>query len=917
MRRTATPRLPRQPAAARTGSLALFLLLLAATPAPARVSDDRMSGDPADDDAMMGDGEEMTMTGASPESTLSQADIDFFESKIRPVLVQHCFGCHSSQATRVRGDLLLDTRAGTLNGGNLGPAVVPGDLDESLLIRAIRYQDEDLEMPPKAKLPDDVIRDFETWITRGAPDPRGMSNGTIDSAGPALTGYAVDVEKGREFWSFKPPLRPETPTVAATSWPLGELDRFTLASMEAKGVEPTEDADRRTWIRRVTFDLVGLPPTPQEVEAFVADRSPTAFERVVDRLLNSDRFGERWGRHWLDVARYAESSGKESNVLYPHAWRYRDYVIDSFNRDKPYDRFLREQLAGDLLPYENATERAENLVATAYLALGPKSHSAQNPRQFTADVIDEQIDAVSQGMLGVTVACARCHDHKFDPIPQRDYYALAGIFLSTTTAFGTERSPGNRHVAPLIELPKEADITLGPSMPPARRSLIVTAAERLEREAEQAAEAARVAKAEGDNVQTFRIRQQRDQSKVLGTILERFDEGGRPTELNRVTMGAVESTRPADAPLLTRGEIDQAGERVPRGFVQVLSDPGGAPSFSSASGRFELAEWIASSKHPLTARVWANRVWLHLFGRGIVPTPDNFGRSGVAPTDQRLLDWLAIRLVELRWSTKSLVREIVLSHTYRLAAEDAKAALRGDPENVTFWRFPSRRLDAEAIRDAMLAAAGTLDTKRPQGSIVNFAEGALRGPGVQQFLQLDVPSTVRSVYLPILRDQVPEALEVFDFAEPAFVTGDRAETSVATQALYLMNAPEVLVASDAFAERVLAEPGDDRDHVELAFRLALGRAPTNLEGAAAREFLRDFPKSAAKATESDGRGRAKQQNERRGQQQGQAQGRRARLRGRLAGGDAEAASQVPEEKLAAWSAFCQTLFQCAEFRTIR
>ncbi len=859
----------------------------------------------ADDDGSM------QMGGDAPAPTadrpLTPKEISFFEGKIRPVLVGQCYSCHSSAATKLRGDLLLDTSEGMLKGGENGPAIVPGDLDDSLLIRAIRQSDPDLSMPPKGKLSDAVIKDFETWVMMGAPDPRTVHAGTIDAAGPALTNYATNIEKGRQFWAFRPPTKPAVPEVAG-DWPLGDLDRLTLASMEAKGASPVADADRRTWLRRVTFDLTGLPPTPQELVAFEKDTTPDAFERVVDRLLASEGYGERWGRHWLDVARYAESSGKESNVVYPHAWRYRDYVIDAFNADKPFDQFVREQIAGDLLPAENSTDRAEKLIATSYLAIGPKSHSAQNPRQFSFDLADEQIDAVSQGLLGVTVACARCHDHKFDPIPQKDYYALAGIFLSSTTAFGTERSPGNRHAGPIVELPKDARIPDGPTMPTARRSLIATAAERLKREADEAAEAMKGEKGEkndkGDNQARFRIKQQRDQEVVLETILERFDAEGRPTEMNRVTMGVIEGDRMVDAPVLTRGEIDKAGERVKRGFVQVLTD-GSQPAISEGSGRRELAAWIASPENPLTARVWANRVWLHLFGRGIVPTPDNFGNSGMPPSDQRLLDWLATRLVELHWSTKSLVREIVLSHTYRIASTNSPANTKADPENVTWWRYPTRRLEAEAIRDAMLAAAGSLDRTRPVGSPVNFAEGAIRGPTQQLLAGINAATNTRSVYLPIVRDQIPESLEVFDFAEPAFVTGDRAETSVPTQALYLMNSPEVLRTADAFAERLLGQKGSEGDRIILAFQLALGRRPSSSEINGARDFLKAFAKRDDAKPEGSGSGAKASEGNRRG----------ARIRERIANAKGPTTS-APTGEGAAWSAFCQTLFQSAEFRTL-
>ncbi len=882
--------------AARPLAIATILLTLPLALLAAR-------GAVADDETMDG---MMGAADAVEPGKLSQQDIHFFETKIRPVLVTHCYGCHAADAKRVRGNLLLDTPEGMLKGGDFGPAVVPGEPDDSLLIRAIRFGDPDLEMPPKGKLPDEVIRDFETWVRMGAPDPRTQARGTIDAAGPALTSYAIDIEKGRGFWAFQAPTPPPTPTVSDTAWPLHDLDRFTLASMEARGASPTDDADRRVWLRRVTFDLIGLPPTPQELVAFEKDTAPGAHERVVDRLLASEAFGERWGRHWLDVARYGESSGKESNVLYPHAWRYRDYVIDAFNADKPFDQFLREQLAGDLLPAEDATDRAENLIATGYLALGPKSHTAQNPRQFAMDVADEQIDAFSQGMLGLTIACARCHDHKFDPIPQRDYYAVAGIFLSSRTAFGTERAPGNRHAGPIVELPADAKVPDGPTMAPVRRGLIATAKERLESEIAEASEASGARDAQA----MFRVRQQRDTLRLLETILERFDQGGRPTEINRVAMGVVEGDRTIDAPLLVRGEIDKPDERVPRGFPQVLASDS-TPTISAGSGRLELARWVASPENPLTARVWANRVWLHLFGRAIVATPDNFGASGVPPTDQRLLDHLATRLVALGWSTKSLIREIVLSRTYRLASTERAASVAADPENTTFWRYPSRRLDAEAIRDAMLAAAGTLDRTRPIGSIVNFAEGAMRDRTQQLLGPLDEPSTVRSVYLPIVRDLVPESLDVFDFAEPAFVTGDRAETNVPTQALYLMNAPEVIAAADAFAARLLdddagggkgkgSERAADSERIIMAFQLALGRKPSVPELNAARDFLKDFAKTQAEESAS------------RQSKDSPASGRQNR---RNRGADS-ARSAGPSPETLAWSAFCQTLFQSAEFRTL-
>ena len=382
--------------------------------------------------------------------------IDFFEKQIRPVLASKCYKCHSAEADKVKGGLLLDTREGIREGGDSGHAVVPGDTHESLILKALRWQDKDMRMPPEkegGKLSDAVIADFERWIKMGAPDPR-------DGAAPAASRKWMDLEKAKGFWAFQTPKASPPPEVQDARWPKTDLDRFILAAQEKKGLQPVGDADRRTLIRRLTYDLIGLPPTPEEVDAFVHDSSPDALAKTVDRLLASPQFGERWGRHWLDVARFAESTGKERNFTFPAAWRYRDYVIASVNADKPYDEFIREQIAGDLLPAASSAEHDEHVIATGFLALGPKGLNEKNPEQFRVDQIDEQIDATSRGVLGLTVACARCHDHKFDPIPQRDYYALAGIFRSTRTFFGTGGGVGagkNKNATPLLTLSAPAE----------------------------------------------------------------------------------------------------------------------------------------------------------------------------------------------------------------------------------------------------------------------------------------------------------------------------------------------------------------------------------------------------------------------------------------------------------------------------
>jgi hypothetical protein len=826
-------------------------------------------------DEAIGD-EAMMAAVVRDDEAVDPKDLAFFEARIRPVLIEHCYGCHSADASRLRGDFALDTSDSIRRGGPSGPGIVPGDPDASLVIKAVRSLDG-YEMPPAGQLPPDVIADLERWVRDGAVDPRGVTESVVETPSSG-----IDLEAGRDFWAFQRPTAPEVPDVNDDRWPRTDVDRFVLHAMETHGLQPVNDATPGDLLRRLSFALTGLPPTPEAIEDFTADRSAGATERLVDRLLDSPRFGERWGRHWLDVARYAESSGKESNVLYPHAWRYRDYVIHAFNDDKPYDLFLKEQLAGDLLPAFDAEEHAEQIVATGYLAIGSKSHNARSKAQFALDVADEQIDAISQGMLGLTISCARCHDHKFDPIPTSDYYAMVGLFLSTETCFGTTDGGGNRRSAPLVELPAEARVAPGMDMPVAFRAALEQRLERSRTQLEDLVEASK-GLSRRDNPNIARIRNTRASITILEGLLERYDASGAPSGEAFVAMGARDIDAPRDARILVRGELDKAGDRVARGFPQVLTDEMTPAIDRAASGRLELADWIGSEANPLTARVWVNRVWLHLFGTPIVPTPDNFGVSGLAPTHPDLLDHLAVEFMANGWSTKALIRGLVLSRTYGLGSYHHATNHRADPENVYLWRMSRRRLEAESIRDAILAASGTLDVSPPGGSPVAFLEGSARVLDRARGLDLDPP--VRSIYLPVLRDRVPDSLAVFDFAEPSFVTGDREETNVPSQALYLLNAPFVMNEALAMADRLLDMRGDDGDRVVSAFLLALGREPTAAEVKAVRVFFEDFPD--AQGASADDRPR--------------------RRRGRQRGND------VGMRRLG-WSTFCQSLFASAEFR---
>jgi Protein of unknown function (DUF1553)/Protein of unknown function (DUF1549)/Planctomycete cytochrome C len=763
-------------------------------------------------------------TDAAP----SPAQLAFFEKNIRPVLVRECYTCHATNSEKVQGGLKLDTREAMRKGGANGPVIVPGDSEKSRLIKAIRQEDDRLKMPPKKKLPDDIIADFEKWIAQGAADPR--------EAAAYVRKGEINIEEGRKYWAFQLPKKPAVPIVKDESWPACAIDRFLLFKLEAKNLNPVADADAHTLLRRLSFDLIGLPPSPEEMEAFAkeyAADSQMALAKKVDRLLAMPEFGERWGRHWLDVARFAESSGRSANFTFPHAWRYRDYVIAAFNADKPFDQFIREQLAGDLLTAKDGKQKAEFLVATGFLAIGPKSLDERSPFQFQLDLADEQIDATFQAFQGLTVACARCHDHKFDPIPQKDYYALAGIFRSTQTCYGTIRLIQSNHPSSLITLPKDADVTI-PLEP-------LTAERRAAIEKQIADMREQISKITGNAQDTF-IRRIFIQGRItmLQSQLALYEADGTPKP---IAMGVREG-RSADSPLYVRGEIRQPSGTVKRGFPQVLTAK--QPDIRrSESGRRELAEWIASTNNPLTARVLANRIWVHLFGRGLVPTPDNFGASGLPPSHPALLDYLADSFAENGWSVKKLIRTVVLSRAYRLSSQFDEKNFEVDPDNVLVWRMPKRRLEAEALRDTMLAVAGRLELTPPKGdSVQRGGEGSAAfrgrvGPGGGDPALTD---THRTAYLPIVRDGLPEMLTLFDFPDPSLIIGERATTTVPAQSLFLMNNPFVIRQAEAMADKLLAISGDELAKLAHAYQLCFSRNPSESELVDAQRFITEYGK---------------------------------------------------------------------------
>ncbi len=792
--------------------------------------------------------------------TPTPEQVTFFEKKIRPVLVGQCYSCHSAEAEKLKGGLLLDSRDGLRTGGDSGPIIVPGSPEKSLLIESLRHTDDGLKMPPKQKLPAAVVADFEEWVKIGAPDPRGVRA----DDGKTASERAIDIEKGRQFWAFQPPKRSAPPDVKDETWAETGVDRFLLAALEANGLKPVADADPRTLLRRLHLDLIGLPPTPEEVEEFVSDYessigSPhSAIERAVDGLLASSHFGERWGRHWLDVARFAESSGKAVNYTYPHAWRYRDYVIASFNADKPYDQFIREQLAGDLMPASDPKLTADRLVATGFLALGQRVLIERDRIQFEMDQADEQIDTVTQAFLGITAACARCHDHKYDPIPQTDYYALAGIFRSTETCYGTIRQFQARRPADLLELPKGTPVAL-PMLTLPERAKLVAQRDELQKQFD------RLPKSED-------VRRLQLESRIiaLDARLNLYEKDGTPKPL---AMGVREHGRTVNSPRYVRGETDKPGEIVPRGVLQVVG--ANPPKVTAGSGRKELADWIASKDNPLTARVIVNRVWLHLFGRGLVPTPDNFGAVGQPPTHPQLLDALAVEFMEDGWSVKRLIRRLVLTHAYRLGSQFDSENYEADPDNALVWRSASRRLDAEVVRDSILAVSGLLDRIPPQGSdVARSGDGpaarltaTLSGRGMT-----DPGDTHRSIYLPVLRDNLPEALTLFDGADANTVVAERPSTTVPAQGLFLLNNPMVMRAADAAAEQLLTDTTSENDRVRQAYLRFYARPPAEQELAAAQRFLDDYTRQLA----TDNVPRSRHDRE-------------------------------------AWAAFCQALFASAEF----
>jgi cytochrome c553 len=901
----------------------------------------------------------------------SAADMTHFEQRIRPLLIENCIGCHGPE--KQKGGLRLDSRAGWQTGGDSGAAIVPGKLDTSHLWKAISYTDRDLKMPPKRKLKESEVADLKKWIEDGAPDPREE----IASSGGKTKAARADAS----FWSFQPPKVSEPPAVKNSAWPASDIDRFILAKLEQNNLSPAPDADAGTLLRRLSFDLTGLPPHQPH-------QSHSSYEKLVDDFLASDAFAERFTSHWLDITRFAESSGGGRSLPFKDAWRFRDYVLQSIRENTPIDRMITEQLAGDLMPFENAAQRRRQLTATGFLALGPTNYEEQDKGMLRMDIVDEQLETMGRAFLGMTIGCARCHDHKFDPVSTRDYYALAGILRSTKTlknytdnvahwidqplpldgeaetemqkhekqvtalteqiaalkddlrdagsadlrskkTISASDLPGivvddteaqkigfwktSTHFGPFIgqsyvsdnnEAKGEKTITFTPKLPKAGRYEIRVAFNAGPNRAESAT--ATILHADGEDLKSFKLATgnlKGLQFASLGTF--RFEANGQGFVLitnaasqGYVTVDAVqflpaeesadepvvakeskkaqeikaklaslekqlkewqkgraerpeamavaEDEAPEDAKIHIRGSIRNLGAAVPRGFIQAALRPGAPAIPADASGRLQLAQWITSRDHPLTARVMVNRVWHWLFGAGIVRTTDNFGSTGEVPSHPELLDYLAVKFLEDGWNLKRLVKEMVMSRTYRQSSRTSfptrsggglKPELQTDPDNRLLSRMNRKRLDAECLRDAMLEAAGAL-------------QPGFGGPGVQatavdandqkiQNLEYGYPFSDmrRSVYTPAFRNVRHPLFEVFDFADINQPIGQRTTSTVATQALFLMNSPKVIEQARAAADLVLKTEVETMKRIHSAFQRSLQRLPSDAELAQVREFL--------------------------------------------------------------------------------
>ncbi len=795
--------------------------------------------------------------GGAPEE-----GIEFFEKSIRPVLVQHCYECHSAAAAaegKQQAGLLLDTKQGVLAGGESGAGIVPGDPSKSLLISALKYQS--LEMPPNGRLPVEVIDNFEKWVKMGAPDPR------VSTAAPTPRRAEFQITADdRQHWAYQP-LSTTPPPRTTSDWVRGDIDRFVLAGQISAGFLPSAAIDRNTLLRRTSFAITGLPPTPDEITAFLTDASPGAFERVVDRLLDTPEFGVHWGRHWLDGVRYANNIDKSGE--------YRRWVVRALNSDLPYDQFVKLQIAGDLIPADSTVpiDRVhssgasfDGITATGMMALAAWEQVGRD--LAVAEIVDSQIDLVGRHLLGLTLACARCHDHKFDPVSTQDYYALAGILFSSHIATGKLIADDRLSIDSLVEAPllnreqHAANLQLDFEISKVEGQIAAVAkkipqASRLAELAMQIADLdkelaqtttsagkksltdqAAKSKAEQEKLLADQKKQAWDlnppelseikasrsniaelrKQKIIAPIAVAISEGGVPGS-NREKIG--------DAPIYVRGEYQREGAIAPRRFPTILAGESQVPlgERTTQSGRRELAEWIASAENPLTARVMVNRIWQHMIGRPLVRSPDNFGRLGEKPTHPELLDYLARQFIGSGWSVKSLIREIALSAAFQQSSYVAPEVARIDPENRALSHMNRRRLTYEELRDSLLLL-GSYSAQ--------YAEAGTRT------VKNAIPH--RTMFDAIDRKKPDLTATIFDGPDPRTIVPVRAETTTAQQALYLMNNQFTVNTAKNLSARLANDPlmSTDRQRLDRLWILSLGRTPDATEVQASLEFLAEY-----------------------------------------------------------------------------
>lgn len=779
-----------------------------------------------------------TLSAQPPQATPAQ--LEQFEKQVFPILQKSCLKCHGGEA-KIKGGLRLTSREAIMKGGDTGPALEFPDSSKSLLLKAIHHQDG-LEMPPSGKLPAEQLKILEAWIKAGAPWSEKVK---VESKTEHKQMGGVVNAEAKNFWAYRPVAVPAVPTVADAAWVKTPIDAFILAKLETKQLKPNIAADRLALIRRATYDLTGLPPTPEEIDTFVNHKDPASYEKLIDRLLASPHYGEKWGRHWLDVVRYAETNGYERDGPKPFAWRFRDYVIKSLNDDKPYDQFVREQLAGDELPDAGA----DAIIATGYYRLGLWDDEPADPKQARFDELDDYVATTSQAFLGMTMNCARCHDHKIDPIPQVDYYRMVAFFADVERFSLTRdvRSPYNlTDITPATKR-KEYEAEFNERQKKLEKikndmtsmeDVIIKRMPEEEQRASEGLDRPQVIK----KLDKFWNEKEKQQYSEWKQDYEKLKKKPEPTRELALSVNRCKVV-PPQTNVMVRGSPHSPGAPVTPGFPAVLTDK--APSLAApakdarTSGRRKvLADWIASKENVLTARVMVNRVWQHHMGRGIVATANDFGKFGTLPSHPELLDWLASDFMQHDWKLKRLHKLIMMSNIYQTSSiaspERITEAARRDPENTLYWRFNPRRLTAEEVRDSMLAVNGTLNLKMAGPSVYPvipkevLAGQSIPGDGWGKSTPQDAAR--RSIYVYVKRSLQVPILTTHDQADPDSSCPVRYTTTVPTQALGMLNSAFTNEQAEALASRITKEhPNDVKAQLSRGIRLTTGRHASDAE----------------------------------------------------------------------------------------